>query len=356
MTVRAGLIEPGTAHPLGASVVAGGVNLCVYSKRATGIDVLLFDGPDDLVPGRVISLDPSVNRTGEYWHALVPFLGPGQLYAFAAHGPWAPENGERFDPTRVLLDPYGRGVVLPDGYRRVPAGLADATAVPMKSVVIDTSLYDWEGDEPICRPWRETVVYEAHLRGMTADPSSGVAAGRRGTYAGFVEKIPYLVDLGVTAVELLPVFQFDPLAAPSRARQLLGLPAGLVLRPARGLRQPAGPDRGGGRVPRPGQGLPSGRSRGHPRRRLQPHRGGRRGRPDVLVPWPRQRGLLPARRRRPGALRGLQRDRQHAQRQRPDRPPADPRQPPLLGRGDARRRLPLRPRRDPVAWRGSASP
>ncbi|HEV8403459.1 MAG TPA: glycogen debranching protein GlgX [Candidatus Limnocylindrales bacterium] len=215
MTARAGLVEPGTAHPLGASVVPGGVNLCVYAKRATGMDVLLFDGPDDLVPGRVINLDPHINRTGEYWHALVPSLGPGQLYAFAAHGPWAPERGERFDPTRVLLDPYGRGVVLPDGYRRVPAGVADPTAVPMKSVVVDTSLYDWEGDEPICRPWRETVVYEAHLRGMTADPASGVAAGRRGTYAGFVEKIPYLVELGITAVELLPVFQFDPLAAPA---------------------------------------------------------------------------------------------------------------------------------------------
>ena len=158
MTVRASLVEPGTAHPLGASVVAGGVNLCVYAKRATGIDVLLFDGPDDLVPGRVISLDPHLNRTGEYWHALVPSLGPGQLYAYAAHGPWAPERGERFDPTRVLLDPYGRGVVLPDGYRRVPSGVADPTAAPMKSVVIDPSLYDWEGDEPICRPWRETVV------------------------------------------------------------------------------------------------------------------------------------------------------------------------------------------------------
>jgi Type II secretory pathway, pullulanase PulA and related glycosidases len=121
----------------------------------------------------------------------------------------------RFDPTRVLLDPYGRGVVLPEGYRRVGPGVSDETAVPMKSVVVDPSLYDWEGDEPIGRSWRETIVYEAHLAGMTADPSSGVAPGRRGTYAGFIDKIPYLVDLGITAVELLPVFQFDPLAAPA---------------------------------------------------------------------------------------------------------------------------------------------
>ena len=192
----------------------GGVNLCVYARHATGLDVLLFDGASDVVPTRRVSLDPRANRTGEYWHAFLPGVGSGQLYGYAAHGPWAPERGLRFDPARTLIDPYGRGVVLPDGYRRVGAGVDDPTAPPMKSVVIDTRAYDWEGDRPIERPWRETVVYEAHLAGMTADPSSGVAPERRGTYAGFIEKIPYLVELGITAVELLPVFQFDPLTAP----------------------------------------------------------------------------------------------------------------------------------------------
>ena len=191
------------------------MNLCVYAKHATGIDIQLFYAPDDLVPTRVVGLDPHVNRTGEYWHAHLPGIGPGQLYGYAAHGPWAPDEGLRFDPTKVLLDPYGRGVVLPDGYRRVHAGVSDPLAVPMKSVVIDPSLYDWEADQPLARPWRDTVVYEAHVAGMTSDPRSGVAADRRGTYAGFIEKIPYLVDLGITAVELLPVFQFDPFAAPA---------------------------------------------------------------------------------------------------------------------------------------------
>ena len=214
MAGRTAPIEPGSAHPLGATVTAGGVNLSVYAKRATGIDILLFDGLDDRVPGRVIGLDPHLNRTGKYWHAFLPGIVPGQLYAYAAHGTWAPEQGLRFDPSRVLLDPYGRGVVLPDGYRRVEAGIEDTTVVPMKSVIVDPSLYDWEGDRPIGRPWSDTVVYEAHVAGMTADPGSGVVVGRRGTYAGFIEKIPYLVDLGITAVELLPVFQFDPFAAP----------------------------------------------------------------------------------------------------------------------------------------------
>ena len=145
----------------------------------------------------------------------MPFLGPGQLYAYAAHGPWAPESGERFDPTRVLLDPYGRGVVLPDGYRRVPAGLADATAVPMKSVVVDTSLYDWEGD----RADLPAVARDGRLR--SASPrddrrsGSGVAAGRRGTYAGFSRRSRTWSTSVITAVELLPVFQFDPFAAPT---------------------------------------------------------------------------------------------------------------------------------------------
>ena len=93
MTVRVASVEPGTAHPLGATVVPAASTFSVYSKRATGIELLLFDGVDDAVPGRVIRLDPHAIRTGEYWHALVPGLAPGQVYAFAAHGPWAPERG-----------------------------------------------------------------------------------------------------------------------------------------------------------------------------------------------------------------------------------------------------------------------
>jgi isoamylase len=206
--------EPGTADPLGATMRPDGVNFSVYSKHATGLDLLLFDDVDDHSPRRVIRLDPQVHRSGDYWHVHLPGLDAGQLYGYAADGPWMPEQALRFDATKVLLDPYGRGVAVPDRYGPATPGDAARNAPAMKSVVIDPTAYDWEGDRPLHRPFRETIVYEAHLAGFTADPSSGVAAERRGTYLGFIEKIPYLVDLGVTAVELLPAFQFDRHAAP----------------------------------------------------------------------------------------------------------------------------------------------
>ena len=141
--------------------------------------------------------------------------GPGQIYGYRVHGPWRPEQGLRFDGRNLLLDPYSLAVVTPPGYER-QAGLSsgDGLATAMKSVVADPTLYDWEGDAPLGRPRRETVVYELHVRGFTLHPSSGVAPERAGTYAGLIEKIPYLQDLGITAVELLPVFQFDRLDAP----------------------------------------------------------------------------------------------------------------------------------------------
>ncbi len=220
MTVAQGrtagpFIQPGVGDPLGATIGPDGVNFALYARRATGLDLLLFDGVEDPSAAATrIPLDPAVHRTGDYWHVLVPDLAPGQLYGFAAHGPWEPESGLRFDPTRVLLDPYARGTAVPDGYRRTAAWEPADASVPMKSVIVDTSRYDWEGDRPLVQPFRETIVYEAHLAGFTKHPSSGVAPERRGTYAGFIEKIPYLVDLGVTAVEFLPVFQFDAQTAP----------------------------------------------------------------------------------------------------------------------------------------------
>ncbi len=205
----------GRSAPLGATVLPGGVNFSVFAKDATLVDLLLFDDAEATEPSRTISLAAPTHRTYHYWHVFVPGLEPGQVYAYRAHGPFDPARGLRFDADKVLIDPYGLAVAVPGAYCRDAAcrpGSSAATA--MKSVVADPQRYDWEGDAPLHRRPAETVIYELHVRGFTNHPSSGVARARRGTYAGLVEKIPYLKELGITAVELLPVFQFDPQDAP----------------------------------------------------------------------------------------------------------------------------------------------
>jgi glycogen operon protein len=200
----------GRSYPLGATVGGGGVNFSVFSRTATGAELLLFDREDAAAPSRVIRLDPVANRTYHYWHIFVPGVRPGQLYGYRFEGPAQPDRGLRFDPGKVLLDPYGRGVVVPKNYDREAARHpGDNAATAMKSVVVDPSAYDWEGDRPLHRPAARTIIYEMHVRGFTRHPSSGLSEEKRGTYAGMIEKIPYLQQLGITAVELLPVFHFD---------------------------------------------------------------------------------------------------------------------------------------------------
>jgi glycogen operon protein len=208
-------VNPGRSSPIGANVVDGGVNFSLYSRSATGVDLLLFDRADDARPARVITINPETNRSYHYWHAFVPGIGTGQVYGYHVQGPSAPQSGLRFDPAKTLLDPYGRCVILPKTYDRDAARRpGDNAATAMKSVVVDPGDYDWEGDVPLCRPSARTIIYEMHVRGFTRHPSSGLADTKRGTYAGLIEKIPYLQQLGVTAVELLPVFQFDAQDAP----------------------------------------------------------------------------------------------------------------------------------------------
>ena len=145
----------------------------------------------------------------------MPGVKPGQLYAYRAQGPFDPASGMRFDPSKVLLDPYGRGVVVPRNYSREAARLKGANAATaMKSVVVDPHAYDWEGDTPLHHRSARSIIYEMHVKGFTRHPSAGLSEKTRGTYAGLIEKIPYLRELGVTAIELLPVFQFDAQDAP----------------------------------------------------------------------------------------------------------------------------------------------
>jgi isoamylase len=209
------MIGPGKSFPQGATVYDNGVNFSVYSKSSTGMELLLFDHVDDPRPSHIVTLDLKENRTFHYWHVFVPDLQPGQLYGYRANGPFDPEQGQRFDPDKVLLDPYGRAVAMPSGYNREASSWpGDNTVAAMKSVLVDPRIYDWEGDAPLKHPFTGTVIYEMHVGGFTRHPSSGVSPERQGTYAGLIEKIPYLQDLGITAVELLPVFHFDELEAP----------------------------------------------------------------------------------------------------------------------------------------------
>jgi isoamylase len=207
-------MKNGSPHPIGASITATGVNFSVFSNYATGAELLLFDTEDAIQPSQIINLVPGTNRTAHYWHVHLPGIKPGQLYGYRMSGPYAPELGHRFDPEKILLDPYGLAVCSRHYQRSAAARPGDNAATSAKSVVADPSTYDWGDDCPLDHPFSRTVLYEVHVGGFTRNTNSSVAEEKRGTYAGLVEKIPYLKDLGVTAVELMPVFQFDAQDAP----------------------------------------------------------------------------------------------------------------------------------------------
>ena len=167
--------EAGVIRSAPAWFPAGSISV---SSRAAlhRLELLLFDRSDDGRPERVIPIDPVANRTYHYWHVFVPGVQPGQIYGFRVHGPFDPASGLRFDASKVLLDPYGRAVVVPKNYNREAARLeGDNAATAMKSVVVDPHAYDWEGDGPLRRPASRTIIYEMHVRGFTAHPSSGLA-------------------------------------------------------------------------------------------------------------------------------------------------------------------------------------
>src|SRR5262252_9113934 len=148
--VTAPSAKAGRSSPLGPTVYSSGVNFSLYSRDALSVDLLFFDREDDSRPSRTISLDPVLHRTTHYWHTFVPGVQPGQLYGFRAYGSYDPPKGLRFDTTKVLLDPYGRGVVVPKSYSREAARQkGDNAGTAMKSVVVELHAYDWEGDTPL---------------------------------------------------------------------------------------------------------------------------------------------------------------------------------------------------------------
>jgi glycogen operon protein len=183
------------------------------------VELLLFAAHDTPEPFQVIRLDPAENKSFHFWHVFVRGLDSGAHYAYRVDGPFDPAAGQRFNRNKVLIDPYARGNTDSIWQRTAACGPDDNVTTSMRSVVIDTAGYDWEGDRPLDRPIADTIIYEMHVRGFTQSPSSRVR--HPGTFAGIIEKIPYLQDLGVTAVELLPVFDFDETAV---LRELNGRP------------------------------------------------------------------------------------------------------------------------------------
>jgi glycogen operon protein len=213
-------VRAGSPLPLGTQGTAGGVNFAIFSRDASRIRLELFDHPEDAAPARVIDLDSARNRTGDVWHVWVEGIGHGQLYAYRVDVPYEPSEGHRFNCNRLLLDPCATAIArLPPwdfasarGYDpSAPekdlalSTLDDSISMP-KCVFVDEP-FEWHGDQPPRHPWSKTVVYETHVRGFTIQPRSGV--DHPGTYRGLMEKIPYLKTLGVTAVELMPVQEFN---------------------------------------------------------------------------------------------------------------------------------------------------
>ena len=202
------VVTAGRAQPLGATVHGNGVNFSVYSEYATSVQLLLFADHDAPLPSQVIDLDPEVNHSFHFWHAHVSDIGTGQVYAYRMDGPKdTSRSGCRFNTNKVLIDPYALGNVNTLWNRGQAVGPQDNVTSSMRSIVLDPDEYDWEDDQLPDYPMAESVIYEMHVRGFTKSPTSGVA--HPGTFAGVVDKIPYLKSLGVTAIELLPIFDFD---------------------------------------------------------------------------------------------------------------------------------------------------
>ena len=198
-------LERGTFHPLGATWDGSGVNFALFSEHATGVELCLFDAD-----GRETRV-PVPWRTNYVWHARVPGAAPGQRYGWRVHGPFEPERGHRFAPNKLLVDPYARafdGAIDLDGPVYVPPqdGRDDAASKP-RCVVIDPR-YDWGGDRPPAVRWRDTVLYELHVKGFTK-LCPGVPEALRGTYLGLGTDaaIRHLEALGVTTVELMPIHE-----------------------------------------------------------------------------------------------------------------------------------------------------
>lgn len=200
-------VKPGKPYPLGATVDEAGVNFSVFSQHATSVELLIFDKCDDPEPLQIIKLDASNHHTYHFWHCFLEELKAGYFYAYRVEGPWDPASGQRFNAKKVLIDPYAKGIDYSLWKREDSLNGEDNLKTSLRGAIIDVDTYDWGSDKPLHLPVDETIVYEMHIGNFTSSPTSGVKYP--GKFKGLLEKIPYLKSLGITAVELMPVFDFD---------------------------------------------------------------------------------------------------------------------------------------------------
>ena len=207
--------RPGRPYPLGATWNGAGVNFALFSEHATAVDLCLFDTAD---PSREVRRIAVTERSDQIWHVYLPEARPGLLYGYRVHGPYAPAEGHRFNPAKVLLDPYAKAIAgkakWSDALFGFRPGEGDDSAGPdsrdsapfMPKCVVVESAFSWGDDRLLRTPWHETVIYEVHVKGFTARHPQ-IPPGLRGTYAGLASPpaLEHLKRLGVTAVELLPV-------------------------------------------------------------------------------------------------------------------------------------------------------
>jgi isoamylase len=207
--------QPGSRYPAGATVNESGTNFSIFSRHATSVELQLYERADSPTPFQIIRLNPELNRTYFFWHVHVEGLPAGMHYTWRVDGPNDTRlSGRRFDPNVDLLDPWARAITHDLWDRRRSIQHGDAHPKSMRAAVVENH-YDWEQDQPLERTLENTIIYELHVSGFTAHPSSHVKYP--GTFSGVIEKISYLKDLGITDVELMPVMAFDEQDVPDRA-------------------------------------------------------------------------------------------------------------------------------------------
>jgi glycogen operon protein len=204
----------GKSFPLGSSKTKKGVNFCVYSYHAHKVELHFFDHKNDSKPSQTFILDAENHNSYDYWHIEIANVQNGQLYGFKVHGDGT--DGYCLDENKLLIDPYTKATAISDYYSRRKASVpGNNSKYSIKSIWIEHEEFNWEDDVTLNHTYADTVIYEVHVGGFTKNPNSKVTPKLQGTYLGMIEKIPYLKNLGITAVELLPLHQFDATDAPA---------------------------------------------------------------------------------------------------------------------------------------------